>query len=223
MKIIFSNGYETYDFPSSKFGARASYGGRRYADQPIRKTPIIFIHGNSDGALASTAENDGDSSNDGWSTSIDEFLRNGYTSAELYALTYGDRQIKHALNREMDCKTVIRIRRFIDAVLEYTMAEQVDIIAHSMGVSLARRVIKGGLVHEGRENSEEGLTHVCYIGQSIQKRVHTLIGIAGANYGMCMCADEQFARNAPACGKMVIFYLNFFLNYFILEWILGRR
>ena len=41
-------------------------------------------------------------------------------------------------------EVVLQIRRFIDAVLEYTEAPEIDIIAHSMGVAYSRRAVKGG-------------------------------------------------------------------------------
>ena len=36
------------------------------------------------------------------------------------------------------------IRKFIEAVLEYTGADEIDVISHSMGVPLSRRALKGG-------------------------------------------------------------------------------
>lgn len=36
------------------------------------------------------------------------------------------------------------LRKFIEAVLKYTGAEEIDLIAHSMGVTLSRRALKGG-------------------------------------------------------------------------------
>lgn len=36
------------------------------------------------------------------------------------------------------------LRAFVEAVIAYTGAPQVNIISHSMGVTLARKVIKGG-------------------------------------------------------------------------------
>lgn len=43
----------------------------------------------------------------------------------------------------------------------------------------------------------------CHIGNSLSSRVHTLIGIAGANFGMCACANEMIAQSSAACGKKV--------------------
>jgi len=40
------------------------------------------------------------------------------------------------------------LRKFTEAVIAYTGAEKIDIIGHSMGVILGRRILKGGLVHE---------------------------------------------------------------------------
>ena len=38
----------------------------------------------------------------------------------------------------------MKARKFIEAVLEYTKAEKVNVIAHSMGVTLSRGALKGG-------------------------------------------------------------------------------
>ncbi|KAI1720406.1 lipase (class 2) domain-containing protein [Ditylenchus destructor] len=195
MQWLEKNGYADYDFAYTHMGSQASFGGKTSHSHKINQHPVIFIHGNSDGALDLNL-NDAVESNpttEGWSTSIAYFLQNGYTSSELYAITYGDRQPKNSGHRSMDCDTVIRLRRFVEAVLQYTNASHVDIISHSMGVSLARRIIKGGNMNDGFNE--------CYIGTPIHNKIHTFIGIAGANYGMCLCADEKMANSLPACGK----------------------
>uniref|UniRef100_A0A915DCE4 Lipase n=1 Tax=Ditylenchus dipsaci TaxID=166011 RepID=A0A915DCE4_9BILA len=200
MDWLQSNGYADYDFAYTHMGSQASFGGKSSHEQQINQHPVIFIHGNSDGALdLNDADVSVDPSNMGWSASIEQFLENGYSTAELYAITYGDRQIKNSIHRSMDCQTVVRLRRFVEAVMEYTNASYVDIIAHSMGVSLARRIIKGGNMREVFNQTE---VSECYIGHSLHQKVHTFIGIAGANYGMCLCSDEKLARSLPACGKM---------------------
>ena len=97
MEWLNKNGYSNDDSSYfSRFGTQASYGGRSSPDQLILRTPVVFIHGNSDGALAAEQRPETEQWNKGWSSSIQHFLRNGYTSAELYAITYGDRQLEKA-------------------------------------------------------------------------------------------------------------------------------
>lgn len=81
--------------------------------------------------------------------------------------------------------------------MEYTGASELDIVAHSMGVTLARKLIQGSTELDVLDE----VGGACQLGQSIRKRVHTLIGISGANYGLCMCANPEFSHNLPACGK----------------------
>jgi len=70
-------------------------------------------------------------------------------------------------------------RAWVEAVLAYTGAEKVDIIGHSMGVTLGRRIIKGGYV-KAEPNPVD-------LGEALTNRVDTFIGIAGANYGLVAC------------------------------------
>ena len=64
----------------------------------------------------------------------------------------------------------------MEAVLAYTGAEQIDVISHSMGVTLSRAIIKG------RNIAAEATPFD--LGQPLEDRVHTYIGIAGGNYGI---------------------------------------
>uniref|UniRef100_A0A915MXD4 Lipase n=2 Tax=Meloidogyne incognita group TaxID=654580 RepID=A0A915MXD4_MELJA len=194
-----ANNYGIYKFDSPDFGHQASFGGKQFHGEEIRKRPVIFIHGNSDGALSAGEEEWAQ----GWSASISHLLANGYSTSELYAVTYGDRNFTNTLKRTVDCETLIRLRRFLESVLQYTGAQKVDIVSHSMGVTLARQIIQGRGIED--LSADEDLEQ-CYLGPSLRQKVHTFIGISGANYGICICSDEKLAETAPACSKKTGFW-----------------
>ena len=76
----FRNGYGLYNFSRMDLGQIGSFGGKDYSAQPIVNRPVVFIHGNSDGALT-----DGSLYGTGWTKTIQYFMQQGYSTAELYA------------------------------------------------------------------------------------------------------------------------------------------
>ena len=88
------------------------------------------------------------------------------------------------------------MRAFVEAVLAYTGAPKINVIGHSMGVTLSRRVIKGGMVNAAPSSFN--------LGPSLADRVDTYIGIAGANYGLTTCYLLPFAF--PTCNRLNGFY-----------------
>jgi len=80
------------------------------------------------------------------------------------------------VNLKQDTEYVLAIRRFMEAVLDYTGAQKIDVISHSMGVTLSRAAIKGGKYYLGNVGD-------IYL-KPINKFVRTYIGIAGVNYGV---------------------------------------
>uniref|UniRef100_A0A0N5B7U4 Lipase n=1 Tax=Strongyloides papillosus TaxID=174720 RepID=A0A0N5B7U4_STREA len=193
MKWLNDNGYSEYDFPKLIFGSSGSYGGKIMNNETLQNTPIIFFHGNSDSAL-----NAGTSTTTGWSKNIEYFISKGYKSSELYAITWGDRDPLTATLKVHDCETVIRLRKFIEAVLKYTNAPKVNIISHSMGVTLGRKAVKGGKLTEFLGTS-------CEIGDSINQNIDVFIGISGANLGLCNCEGYSSTLSAT-CNPINGFY-----------------
>lgn len=82
-----------------------------------------------------------------------------------------------------DKNHVTSTRAFIQAVLDYTGASKVDVIAHSMGVTLTRRVLKGGVV-----NGVEGAYNV---GDPLTSKIDTFLSLAGGNYGIYTCKGHK--------------------------------
>ena len=80
--------YKSYGFERSDLKCGA-YGGKQDANETLKKTPFIFIHGNSDLAFGRGTQ-DGYVS---WQTgfrSLATYLTNqGYGKSELYTTTWG--------------------------------------------------------------------------------------------------------------------------------------
>lgn len=185
-----TNGYGSYEFVRTDI-TDDSYGGRTTAQQAVTRQPVIFIHGNSDKAL-------GDSfGQSGWTNSILYFLDQGYTSAELYAITWGPADALQAADQTHSKAYVLRIRKFIEAVLAYTGADQVDLISHSMGVTLTRQAVLGGTAYD----QDEGYYTV---GHSLTDSVDAFVGIAGGNQGLTNCYFNN--GSTPTCDDVAGFY-----------------
>uniref|UniRef100_A0A1I7STG1 Lipase n=1 Tax=Bursaphelenchus xylophilus TaxID=6326 RepID=A0A1I7STG1_BURXY len=183
---LIANGYESDSFDRPDIGPNGSFGGRASPSDKIVNEPVIFIHGTGDAALHTQAP-----MATGWSRSIQYFLEQNYSSAELYATTWGDTwgtgNVVDSYNTMHTCSYLLNLRRFIEAVIAYTGAKKVDVIAHSVGVVFARKVLKGGDLIATDGN--------CQLGPSLAKHVDTFLGISGPNYGLCVC---QLAQTVPA-------------------------
>ncbi|KAK0402020.1 hypothetical protein QR680_016097 [Steinernema hermaphroditum] len=185
------NGFASYRFARLDLGQTGSYGGRNLSSDKVKNYPVVFIHGNSDGALAIPGLY-----SSGFTNTISYFESHGYTSAELYVTTWGDRKAADAHLNTHSCQLIQHLRAFVDAVIGYTGAEYVDVISHSMGVTLARKIIRGGYLIDPKAPG-----HGCDIGPSLAEKVDTFIGISGANYGMCTCSLENEAI-FPTCNNI---------------------
>ncbi|CAB3397415.1 unnamed protein product [Caenorhabditis bovis] len=185
-KWLKRNGYDSCDFARSDYGTQGSYGGKTVNVSEMVNIPVVFVHGNSDAALHRS------SSAPGWSNSIEYFLANGYTQAELYATSWQDSNPLNASKRKHDCETVTRIRKFFEAVLSYTGSKKISIVSHSMGVTIARKAVKGGRIEDADGQ--------CNIGLPLNKKIEVFVGLSGANFGLCNC-EGPLANLQKTCNK----------------------
>jgi len=121
----------------------------------IDNTPIVFIHGNAHSA-------------DNWITMATYFAEEGYSWNELWAMSY--LQVVNDENYNSNEGNWQEIDEFVQAVIDYTGEEKVNIIAHSLGVTLARTWLR---------HTED------------YAQVNTFIGIAGANHGVSFCGPDD--------------------------------
>jgi len=187
-----ANGYSSYDFARDDLASAStagSYGGKASGTDTVVNQPVIFIHGNSDLAVGSSSS----ATQTGWTASINYFLAHGYKASELYATTWGPADSLQAAQQYHSKANVMKVRKFIEAVKAYTGATQVDIISHSMGVTLARKAILGG-------TASDALAGGTYdVGPSLTASVDAFVGIAGANLGLTSCYVT--GPTTPTCGS----------------------
>jgi pimeloyl-ACP methyl ester carboxylesterase len=107
---------------------------------PVRRTPVILLHGNNDTPFATLCNPYGDVHD------LASFLESqGYRPSELWGLGYQGDQcdlITSPTNRSGQAHSTVAnvpdLRAFVRAVRRFTGAKRVDIVGHSLGGTLAR-------------------------------------------------------------------------------------
>jgi len=150
-------------------------------EQPVPRAPVVFVHGNGDAALGS-----GGALFNGWVEVLLAFMSSGYGFESLYGTTWGPGDPGLARRQSHDRVRVRHLRRFIEAVLAYTEWPRLNLVAHSMGVTLARKAVLGGRLLDERGWSD--------VGPSLASRVSTFVGIAGANQGLGVARRNPLVR-----------------------------
>jgi pimeloyl-ACP methyl ester carboxylesterase len=153
------------DFPAlqdQEWGFRLGGWGGVARGRPLRRYPVIFIHGNT--RDASDWDEPGRSVRK-------RFREAGYSPQELWALSYNGKSTKDRLPGAQ-CMTDNRtnipdLAAFVKAVLAYTGAPKVDLVAHSLGVTIAR-----GMLAQHPE---------------LARIVEDFVAIAGPNHGTTVC------------------------------------
>jgi pimeloyl-ACP methyl ester carboxylesterase len=138
---------------------------------PVNRTPVIFIHGNNDTPFPT------DCNPFGRMQAFAQFLADsGYSTSELWGIGYeGDQcdlssdQTRRSSIAHTNAANVPDLRRFVRAVLTFTGAHEVDIVAHSLGVTLAREWLR-----------QDHAYH----------RVRRLVAIDGPNHGIINCSPN---------------------------------
>uniref|UniRef100_A0AC35F6D4 Triacylglycerol lipase n=1 Tax=Panagrolaimus sp. PS1159 TaxID=55785 RepID=A0AC35F6D4_9BILA len=168
-------------------GLLGSFGGKSCATDVLRNRPVIFVHG-----IMFRAGN--------WMLNYYHFLLNGYTSAELYATTWGDGGATLLCQKTFTCEDVKQVRQFIIAVNEYT-GTQVDVIGFSGGVAISRKAILGGCCVDTGEA----------LGDPLTESINTYVAVAGVAYGMESCLDQEAGNliNGVNCNSAYMRDVNF--------------
>ena len=138
---------------------------------PVTRTPVILIHGNNDTPFPTACNPYGRIQ------ALAQYLAdNGYATSELWGIGYeGDQcdlgadPTRRSSIAHTNAANVPDLRRFVREVLKFTGAKRVDIVAHSLGVTIAR---------EWMRQDEAG--HL----------VRRLVAIDGPNHGIINCSPS---------------------------------
>lgn len=167
------------DFPpliDREWGFRIGGFGGIERGASLRHVPVIFVHGNN----VDHAD---------WYPVRDRFKAAGWTDQELWALSYNGLGANNGSalftpNPERDAErsemgwdgnarvtsndvNVPDLLGFIDAVRDYTGSPRFSIVAHSLGVTLARKALK--------------------VRPELRNDLVAFVGVAGANDGTSFC------------------------------------
>jgi pimeloyl-ACP methyl ester carboxylesterase len=147
----------------------------------VERVPVIFLHGNNDTPFATACNPFGRIQ-----AFAQFFLDQGYHPRELWGLGYQGDQCDLAQDNTLragishtTAAAVPILREFVQAVLDFTGARRVDIVAHSLGVTVAREWL---------------------LQDNAYRKVRALVAIDGPNHGIIDCSPNpanffQLARN----------------------------
>lgn len=160
--------YVLNDFPEGFTPPKSSETGRPMpgfgGSGELPHTPVIFIHGNTVSARY-------------WLPARRYFKQQGFADAGLWALGYGWDNVRYFDSADLSVQSVDRI---VNGVMQYLSkatgkpVQQVDIIGHSLGVTLVRQWMK-------QTNSYH--------------KVRSFIGACGANDGVWTASLDTRGQN----------------------------
>lgn len=138
--------------PWNPDGAYGGWGGHEHhgTKSGIERPPVVFVHGNQRDACD-------------WETHVDFLRERGFSGDELWAITFRDGTPTHD-------EMATQLESFVTEVQEQTGTDEVQIIAHSLGVTGVRYWME----REDRYDS-----------------VATFVSLAGANHGQALSYWSQ--------------------------------
>ncbi len=128
------------------------------------KDSVVLVHGNA-------------GSPSDWNNTKNELLSNGYSSSQIITPSWGS---SNAANNNHSGSEETPVRSAIQSAISSSCTGKIDVIGHSMGVTLAaQQIIKLG----------------------VSNKVNTFVGVAGAWRGLLSCGVYPYNVWTPTCGS----------------------
>jgi pimeloyl-ACP methyl ester carboxylesterase len=169
------------------FSPGVGYGGFGGGSCTATRTPVIFVHGNGDNAISFDLPPGAVAGYGTPARSVyAELKARGYNDCELFGVTYlSPTEQGAAKDNYHSISKYSTLRTFIEKVKAYTGKSQVDIVAHSMGVSMSLATLQY---------------------YNLWASVGKFINIGGGVRGLYSCYYTGYANSyAPTCGSQNVF------------------
>ncbi len=142
---------------------------------------VVLVHGNGGNAGH-------------WDNTYNKLKSKGYSSSQIYRPKWGSSLI---INNDHNGSEETPVRNAINNAIASSCTGKIDVIGHSMGVTLAaQQIIKAGKV----------------------SKVDAFVGIAGGYRGLLSCGIWPFAVPGKSCGRHGVSVGSPFL-----DWLYGKK
>lgn len=138
-----------------------------FAAHAICVDNVVMVHGNT-----------GTPSQ--WNNTYNLLISKGYTSSQIFRPDWGYKSALQASLNSHDSTNTGKVKTSINSALSTSCTGKIDVMGHSMGVTLAMKAI-----------NELG----------VSSRVDSFVGIAGAQHGLLSCGVYPYNVATPTCGS----------------------
>lgn len=115
-----------------------------------------------------------------WANTYNLLISKGYTASQIFRPDWGYKSSLQASLNAHDATNTGIVKNAINAALSSSCTGKIDVLGHSMGVTLAMKAI-----------NELG----------VAGRVDSFVGIAGAQHGLLSCGVYPYNVATPTCGS----------------------
>ena len=129
------------------------------------KNNVVLVHGNT-------------TSPSSWDNTVSELKRNGWNDSQIYKPNWGSKSCAACNDHNGSEETPVR--NSIQSAINNSCTGKIDVIGHSMGVTLSAQQIRK---------------------LGVQSKVDTFVGVAGAWRGLLSCGVYPYNVTTSTCGR----------------------
>ena len=115
-----------------------------------------------------------------WNNTVSYLKSKGWTDSQIFRPDWGYKSALQASLNSHDSTNTGKVKTSISSAISKSCTGKIDVMGHSMGVTLAMKAI-----------NELG----------VSGKVNSFVGIAGAQHGLLSCGVYPFNVPTPTCGS----------------------